>query len=276
MSGFLRDLRLGARFLTASPVFTATAILMLAIGISANTLIFSAVNALLLRPLPVSHPENLVRLVEVHPNDFVTWDLPYSFFPEVAAMDASLSEVICQGEADLPLSDGNFIERVRVHFVSPNFFSSLGISAFLGHVLTAEDEQRAAPKAVLSYDFWRGRFQGDTTVVGRNVSLDGRVFTIVGVAPEAVNGLTVDTAPDIRVPLSTSRFLIKPRPGMKLTAKPLFAQIFGRLRGGVALERASADADPLLHAAYDKNSAIFSTLLRRLKARSNRDCGWSR
>jgi hypothetical protein len=181
MSGFLRDLRLGARLLTAGPVFTATAVLMLAIGISANALIFSAVNALLLRPLPVSHPENLVRLVEVHPNDFVTWELPYSFCPEVGARDASLSEVICQGEADLPLSDGNSTERARVHFVSPNFFSSLGVSALLGRVLTAEDEQRAAPSAVLSYDFWRRRFQGDTTVVGRSVSLDGHAFTIVGV-----------------------------------------------------------------------------------------------
>ena len=79
MFDLLRDLSFGIRLLAKSPVFTATAALLLAVGISANTLIFSVVNALLLRPLPVSHPENLVRIVEVHPNDFVSWDLALQF-----------------------------------------------------------------------------------------------------------------------------------------------------------------------------------------------------
>src|ERR1700676_4613167 len=100
MAEFLSDMRFGLRLLSRSPVFAATAVLLLAIGISANTLIFSVVDALLLRPLPVSHPENLVRLVEVHPNDFITWDLPYNFCQAVASHDADLSDVICQGEAD--------------------------------------------------------------------------------------------------------------------------------------------------------------------------------
>ena len=107
MSEFLRDLRFGVRLLAKSPVFAITAALLLAIGISANTLIFSLINALLLRPLPVSHPESLVRLVEVHPNDFVTWDLPYNFCKSWAIRDADFSEVICQGEADVAFSDGN-------------------------------------------------------------------------------------------------------------------------------------------------------------------------
>jgi predicted permease len=252
MSELLRDLRLGTRLLVKSPVFTLTAVLLLAIGISTNTLIFSVVNALLLRPLPVSHPENLVRLVEVHPNNFVTWELPHSFCPALADRDTSLSEVICQGETDLPLSDGKSTDRVRVHFVSPNFFSSLGVSAVIGRVLTAEDEQRAAANVVLSYDFWRRRFQGDTSVAGRSVTLRGRPFTIVGVVPEAFNGLTVDTSPDVRVPLATNHFVLEPVPGMNPTLRLLPAEIFGRLRGGVSLERASAAADPLLHAAYEE------------------------
>src|SRR5271154_4173953 len=106
MFELLRDLRFGARLLAKSPVFAATAVLLLAVGISANTLIFSLVNALLLRPLPVSHPENLVRLVVVRPNDFLTWDYPYNFCDDVASADADLSEVLCQGEADVAFSDG--------------------------------------------------------------------------------------------------------------------------------------------------------------------------
>src|ERR1700694_3622902 len=123
MFDFLRDLNFGIRLLAKSPVFAATAALLLAIGISANTLIFSVVNAVLLRPLPVSHPENLVRLVEVHPTDFVTWSLPYELCGAAASRVGSLSEVLCQGEADVAFSDGTSTERVRVHLVSPNFFS---------------------------------------------------------------------------------------------------------------------------------------------------------
>src|SRR5215471_19259990 len=139
MSELFRDLRFGARLLVKSPVFTVTAALLLATGISANTLIFSLVNALLLRPLPVAHPENLVRLIEVHPTGFVTWDLPYTFCEPVASRTVTLSDLLCQGQADVAFSDGASTERVRVHLVSPNFFSSLDVHATLGRVLTAED-----------------------------------------------------------------------------------------------------------------------------------------
>src|SRR5271157_537031 len=111
MSELLRDVRFGVRLLAKSPVFAATA-LLLAIGIGASTLIFSVADALLLRPLPVPHPENLVRLVEVHPNEFITWNLPYGVCDAVAGRDADLSEVICQGEADVAYRDGTSTERV--------------------------------------------------------------------------------------------------------------------------------------------------------------------
>jgi predicted permease len=251
MSEFLRDLRFGIRLLAKSPVFTATAVLLLAVGICANTLIFSMVNALLLRPLPVSHPENLVRLVEVHPNDFVTWDFPYIFCDRAASSDSDFSEVICQGEADFgfdaALNRGSIAERVRVHLVSPNFFSSLGVRPYLGRVLTAEDEHVRAQNAVLSYAFWRRRFRGDASVVGRKIILGGPPFTIVGVSPESFNGLAVDTSPDLRVPASVARALGLPEPGQNSAAAPLFAQIFARLRNGVPFERANAEADPLLY-----------------------------
>src|SRR5260370_23308840 len=154
MSEFVRDLRFGVRLLAKSPVFTATAALLLAIGISANTLIFSVVDALLLRPLPVAHPENLVRLIELHPTNFVTWELPYGVCEALASKGTSFSDVFCEGEADLAFSDGAATERERVHLVSPNFFPSLGVRAHLGRVLNADDERTRAMNAVLSYDFW--------------------------------------------------------------------------------------------------------------------------
>jgi hypothetical protein len=135
MSEFLRDLRFGIRLLAKSPVFI---------------LIFSLVNALRLRPLLVSQPENMVRLVEVHPTEFVSWSLPYDFCDAAASRNADFSDVICQGEADVAFSEGTATERVRVHLISPNFFSSLGVHAYLGRVLTAEDEHARAQNAVLS------------------------------------------------------------------------------------------------------------------------------
>jgi len=257
----LRDLRFGIRLLAKSPVFTVIAALLLAVGIAANTLIFSVVDALLLKPLPVSHPENLVRLVEVHPNDFVTWELPYDFCGATAARDADFSDVICQGEADVAFDlashAGTSTERVRVHLISPNFFSSLGVHAYLGRVLTADDEHTRAMNAVLSYDFWRRRLHGDTSIMGRKIILGGHPFTIVGVSPEAFNGLTVDTSPDLRVPAAVDRLLVKPEDDMNPAVTPLFAQVFGRLRNGVAFERANADADRWLHAAYEEESGKF-------------------
>ena len=258
MSEWLRDLRFGVRLLAKSPVFAATAALLLAIGIGANTLIFSVVDALLLRPLPVPHPENLVRLVEVHPNEFITWNLPYDVCDTVAARDADLSEVICQGEADVAASDGTSTERVRVHLVSPNFFSSLGVHAYLGRVLGVEDGRTAAMNAVLGYGFWRRRYRGDTSILGRRIILSGRPFTIVGVSPEAFNGLAADTSPDIRVPGAVARSVVEPRDDMGPGANPVFAQVFARVRQGVPIERASNEADALLRAVYqDQLDRIF-------------------
>ena len=250
MAEFLRDLHFGIRLLAKSPVFTATAALLLAVGISANTLIYSVVDALLLRPPAVSHPENLVRLIEVHPNDFVTWDLPYGLCGELAARDASLSETICQGETDVPMSDGSVAERVRVHLVSSNFFSSLGVNAYLGRALTADDERSAAPNAVLSYGFWQRRFQRDPSILGRRVLLAGHPFTIVGVSAEAFNGLAIETSPDIRVPAAVDRSIVKPIEDMQPGADPLSGQIFGRLRPGVPVARANSEVDLLLHARF--------------------------
>src|SRR5260370_13332868 len=125
MPDFLRDLRYGLRLFARSRVFTATAALLLAIGISANTLIFSVVDALLLRPLPVAHPEQLVRLIEVHPTGFVTFELPYGVYQALAERRSGMSEALAEGEADVPFSDGASIERERIHLVSPNYLSSL-------------------------------------------------------------------------------------------------------------------------------------------------------
>ena len=248
MSDFLGYVRFGLRLLARSPVFTVTAVLLLGIGIGANTLIFSVVDTLLLRPLPVKHAEQLVRLIEAHPTGFVTYELPYILYEQVAKA-SNLSEALCQGDLDVAFEEGTAIERIRVNAVSGNFFSMLGITAQLGRVLAPEDDSPGSLPAVMSYDFWQKWFAGSTAVIGRVIRLNGRAFTIIGVLPKGANGLTVDTSPDIRVPLTAGRLLVREPPGDP--SGPFFLQIFGRLRSGVTLARAEAEIDPLLRATYE-------------------------
>ena len=251
MSEFLADVRFGLRLLRRSPVFALTVSLLLGIGIGANTLIFSIVDTLLLRPLPFKDAARLVRLIEVHPTGFVTWDLPYVLYETLARNSSSVTDVLCQSDIDTAFEDGASTERIRVNAVSGNFFSTLGIQAQLGRVLSAEDDGSGAMHAVLSYDFWLRRFAGSDSVVGRTIRLNGRAFTVVGVLPRGVNGLTVDTSPDIRVPLTAGKLLVE-KPGVD-PASPFFwqFQIFGRLRPGITLERAEAEIEPLLRGAYE-------------------------
>ena len=252
MPEFLHDIQFGARLLRKSPVFTATAVLLLAVGISSNSLIFSLVDAVMLRLLPVSHPENLVRVVERHPTGFLTWDLPYDLCDAIRSKDSNLSDVMCEGGADVAFDDGQAIERVRLALVSPNYFSSLGVHAQLGRLLNADDERAASQNAVLSYDFWRRRFERDPAALGRKITLSGHAFTIVGVSAEGFNGLTVETSTDIRVPAATDRLLVTPPRDVGPNARPLFGGVFARLRPGVPFERANAEVDPLVHASFDE------------------------
>src|ERR1700733_12313259 len=137
----------------------------------------SGVDLKMVSPHAYTHPGNLVRVLQIQANGFVTWDHPYDTCDGLASDDPDFAEVICQGQADLAFTDGGSAERVRVHFVSPNFFSSLGVRPWLGRVLTSDDERTAANNAVLSFDFWRRRFQSNPRILGRSIVLGGHPFT---------------------------------------------------------------------------------------------------
>jgi predicted permease len=253
MSDFWGDVRFGLRLLAKSPVFTTTAVLLLGIGIGANTLIFSIVDALLLRSLPVNHAEQLVRLIDVRSTGFTTYDFPYAVCGQMGKA-SSLSEVLCQGDLDVAFEEGAAIERIRVNAVSGNFFSSLGIQAQLGRVLSQEDDTHGVPAAVISYDFWQRWSGGSATIVGRVIRLNERAFTVIGVLPKGMNGLTVDTSPDIRVPLSTGRLLV--REPFDPALGPFFLQVFGRLRPEAGRARAEAEVEPLLIHENNKKDGL--------------------
>ncbi len=251
MPEFWQDLRFGLRLLERSPVFALTVALLLGIGIGANTLIFSFVDALLLRPLPVTHPEQLVRLIEVRSTGFTTWDFPFQLYQQLVSKSSSLSEVLCQGDLDVAFKHDESTQRVRVNAVSSNFFTSLGIPPYLGRVLGPEDDKAGATHAVLSHEFWQRRFSGSSSVIGRGISLNGRAVTVVGVLPRGMNGLTVDTSPDIRVSVSAGRMLVQQARTGPPDPLALEFEIFGRLRPGMAMATAEAEVERLLRRPYE-------------------------
>jgi putative ABC transport system permease protein len=196
------DLRYAVRTLAKSPGFTLTVVGLLALGIGANTAIFSALNALLLRPLPARLPEQLIRLVQVVPRLGTISSFEHEVYDSLQHA-RTLSAVFGDAEWPIALDDPKPAEQVRVDVVTPEFFDVLGVPALHGRTLTANDarEDPGPPPAVLSYGFWRRRFASDMGAVGRTITLRSHKFVVVGVMPQSFNGITMDTAPDLRIPL---------------------------------------------------------------------------
>jgi len=215
-----QDLRFGARLLLKQPGFTLIAILTLALGIGANTAIFSIVNAALLRPFPYKEPERLVILRErvsvgggfspSYPN-FVDWRAQNTVFDAISA--------VRQNES-FNLTGAGEPERVPGRLVSAEFFSTLGIEPLLGRdFLAEEDSPGATPAAILSYGFWRRRFGNDPGIIGKQLTLNNQSFTVIGITP--ANFQFGDEA-DITVPigLSAERFRLRGRdPGADVVAR---------------------------------------------------------
>ncbi|MCI0392114.1 MAG: ABC transporter permease [Acidobacteria bacterium] len=233
MQTLWQDLRYGARMLLKQPIFSLIAIITLALGIGANTAIFSLVNTVLLRPLPFAEPERLVwtwgefsggNRAATSPPDFLDYRAQNQVFEELAAMIFNSFNLTGTGEP----------ERVIGGTVTANFFQALGVKMVQGRVFTPEEEQSGRGQvAIISNGLWRGRFAGDPGIIGRTIVLDGRSHTVVGVAPEAT-GLLLEA--EIWTPLT---FDI---PEMKIR-RFHFLRAIGRLKPGVILQQAQSDID---------------------------------
>jgi predicted permease len=243
-----RDLSYGLRQLRRYRTTSALAILLLGIGIGANTLVFSLVNELLLKPLPVRDPENLFLLQQitahqVRPNTFN----PYLLYSDVVKKSPPVAAAVAeQGwyEADVfPLRSGNSVRLVRTQMVSPNYFADLGVSAYAGRVLNEADADASGTgpegtPAVLSYQFWQSQFAGNRAAIGRTIRLKEVPFLVVGVLPREFHSSDIDRAPDVRLPLSAAPLLY----GKALT-DPIGMQTFQillRLAPGVSPAQAAA------------------------------------
>jgi putative ABC transport system permease protein len=242
MGSFIQDLRFGARMLFKNPGFTLIAVLTLALGIGANTAIFSVVNALLLRPLPYLRPEQLVKVFQSQP-DPEKGMLPsiwsYPRFEMLRDQSQSFAAVAGFKQAPYNLTGTDAPERLQVEMVSANYFPMLGVNAVVGRAFTAEED--AAPganlSALLSHGLWRRRFGGDPQVIGKTIELEKQAFTIVGVLPPGFRGqdgsadawVTVMAAPLLRY----KTILTNP--------KNYWLNVIARLKDGVTPAQAQSD-----------------------------------
>jgi len=246
----MSESRQAFRALLRSPGFLAAAVGLLALGVGANSVIFSVFNALLLRPLPVRHPEELVRMVQKVPRLGTRSDFPFEFYQALRDHSTTLSAVFGDLDWLAVMNEPAPAEQVRVAVVTPEFFGVLGAQAFLGRALTLDDgrDTPGTPPAVLSYGFWQRRFHSDPRALGRTLTLHGHPFLIVGVMPSEFNGITADTSPDVRVPQRAFPLL-----ALAVTARPAYTslELAGRLKPGVTLAQAQAECQSIWRASME-------------------------
>ncbi|HXB70424.1 MAG TPA: ABC transporter permease [Candidatus Acidoferrales bacterium] len=252
MAAILQDLRYSLRTLRKSPVFLAVAVLSLALGIGANTAIFTLINQLILQPLPVKNPEQLVMLAgrgKHYGGNNGPDRLSYPMYREIRDKNQVFSGMFCTYPGTVSASFQGGTELIGADFVSGNYFPVLGIGAAAGRVFTASDDliQGGHPLAVLSYGYWRGRFGADRGIVGKQIVVNGRGLTIIGVSPAGFDGVEPGRAPQIRIPMTMRDSL--PNTGFSRLNEDRFrwTEVFGRLKPGMTMEKAQAGLQPLFH-----------------------------
>ena len=204
-----QDLRYAARVLRKQPGFALAAILTLALGIGANTAIFSLINATLLRTLPIDARD---RLVYVHLNQIGSV-MSYPLSTTLRDSTRTLESYAAWGGITASLTEGNATDLVSGAIVSGNLFDLLGIHALQGRLLAQSDDEVPGrhPVALVSYELWQGRFAGRSDIVGHDIRLNGHVFTIVGVTPESFPGPQLGNRLDIYVPMMMQAIVRPPR-----------------------------------------------------------------
>src|SRR6266511_1638464 len=245
-----QDLRYGARMLLKNPGFTATATLLLALGIGANTAIFSVVDAVLLRMLPVKEPERLVLLSRAGGRT-QSDSFSYSNFEQFRDHDRTLSGVLAYYPLRLTVSvDGQPEPAINGQLVKGSYYPVLGVNAALGRTIAPEDDRApgAHPVCVISDGYWRRRFGGDPAIVGKTIHLGGFPFTVIGVTSPEFFGLEVGVSMDISVPLMMQQ-QVMPGIGPFVEEEKSVFHMMGRLRQGVMMEQAQASLG-LLYQQY--------------------------
>jgi predicted permease len=241
------DLKFAVRGLARNPLFSIVAILSLALGIGANTAIFTLMDQVLLRKLPVDRPDELVMLYQQGSHmgsNAGTRMHSYPLYQDLQQKAEPLAEVLCRREVSASLSIDNRTERVDAEMVSGNYFSMLGVQPALGRVFNSqEDDQvyQGHPVVVLSYDYWVSRFARDRSILGKKILVNNHPMTIVGVSAAGFAGIDPAQSPQIRVPVLMKPVMLPEWTWLRIEdRRARWVQVFGRLKPGYTVESAKA------------------------------------
>jgi predicted permease len=252
----LQDLRYAVRTLRKAPLFTTVAVFSLALGIGANTAIFTLVNQIILQMLPVRHPEQLVLLTargRHYGSNNGGNAISYPMYQDFRDKNQVFLGMFCKYSMEFSLAVDGRTEMISGELVSGNYFPVLGVGAAIGRVFTASDDlyQGQHPLAVLSYGFWQSRFNGDRGVLGKRIIVNGYPLTIIGVSKAGFDGVEAGVSPQLRVPMMMKHELTNGNWYTLNDRRGRFVQAFGRLRPGVDLQTAKAGLQPLFHQILD-------------------------
>ncbi len=238
----LQDVRYALSTLRSSPGFAATAILSLALGIGANTAIFSLIDAVILKTLPVSHPEQLVEL-GMKTEDGIWFTNP--IWEQVRDRQDVFSGAFAYSPIRLNLAVGGEVRNANTSWVSGDFFRTLGVNPLLGRTITQADDKRGCPViGLLSYDFWQREYGGAADVFDRRLTLNSHPVQIVGVAPPGFTGVQVGETVDVYMPLCAEGTLVRENSALDKRAN-WWLWIFARLKPGVSPQQALARMNTL-------------------------------
>ena len=259
-----KNLVYSVRMLLKRPSLTAVAIIAIALGIGANTAIFSVVNTVLLQPLPYEHPEQLVMIATEQRNQALDGRGSFSVpdFLDIQRSSSTLEYVAMYQGTGTVITEGGDPERVLGVAVSADYFPLLRVKPVLGRVFTREDDKPGAPSVVLlSYGLWQRRFGGDPNIVGREIELGGKT-TVVGILPQGFQYPIEKESQDFWEPLFTATFLTK---GAREARANRFLSVIGRLKPGATVDQAKSDLDLLArqveqHSPESNTNIIFNAV----------------
>ena len=252
-----RDFKYSLRTLARTPGFTAIAILTLALGIGANTAIFTLLDQVLLRLLPVKNPQELVLLTMRGHHYGSNWGgnaISHPMFRDFAAHNEVFSDMFCRFPFDASLSFNGQAEHVQLELVSGTYFSTLGLNPILGRVFTPEDDKipDAYPYAVLNYAYWKSRFAGDPEIIGKTLTVNNYPYTIVGVLQPGFDGMELGRSPKLFLPIMMEKEVLVGNPeDMLKERRNRWVNAFGRLKPGVTREQAKASLQPFMHSMLE-------------------------
>lgn len=255
MTTLIQDLKYGIRMLVKTPGFTLIAVLSLGLGIGVNTTVFSLLDAVLLRSLPIQRPEEIVEIATREASGEPHTDFSYPLYAGLRDHNESLDGMVAYSDTNFGLATGDQTERVRGEYVSANYFSVLGVQPAIGSTFTAGDERPGAPRAaVISDALWTRRLNRDSSVLQKTINLNGRTFSVVGVAPRGFSGLLRGMQTDVWVTLpQMGDFDSNP----KLMSNPNMSwlSLAGRLKPGTTIEQAQAQLSAVLPGVSDEARA---------------------